>query len=28
VLDPGATSCAIILRSLAEGAKAKLGAVP
>jgi dihydroxyacetone kinase-like protein len=24
VLDPGATSCAIILRSLAEGAKAKL----
>jgi dihydroxyacetone kinase-like protein len=26
VLDPGATSCAIILRSLAEGAKAKLGA--
>jgi dihydroxyacetone kinase-like protein len=26
VLDPGATSCAIILRSLAEGAKAKLDA--
>ena len=26
VLDPGATSCAIILRSFAEGAKAKLGA--
>ena len=25
VLDPGATSCAIILRSFAEGAKAKLG---
>jgi phosphoenolpyruvate---glycerone phosphotransferase subunit DhaL len=25
VLDPGATSCAIILRTLAEGAKAKLG---
>ena len=25
VLDPGATSCAIILRALAEGAKAKLG---
>jgi len=24
VLDPGATSCAIILRALAEGAKAKL----
>ena len=28
VLDPGAASCAIILRSLAEGAKAKLRAVP
>ena len=27
VLDPGATSCAIILRSLAEGAKAKLDAL-
>ena len=26
VLDPGATSCAIILRALAEGAKAKLTA--
>jgi dihydroxyacetone kinase-like protein len=26
VLDPGAASCAIILRSLAEGAKAKLDA--
>ena len=26
VLDPGATSCAIILRTFAEGAKAKLGA--
>jgi phosphoenolpyruvate---glycerone phosphotransferase subunit DhaL len=26
VLDPGATSCAIILRTLAEGAKAKLNA--
>jgi dihydroxyacetone kinase-like protein len=26
VLDPGATSCAIILRSLAEGAKTKLDA--
>ena len=26
VLDPGAASCAIILRALAEGAKAKLGA--
>ncbi len=26
VLDPGATSCAIILRALAEGAKAKLDA--
>jgi dihydroxyacetone kinase-like protein len=25
VLDPGATSCAIILRAFAEGAKAKLG---
>ena len=28
VLDPGAASCAIILRSLAEGAKAKLRVVP
>jgi dihydroxyacetone kinase-like protein len=28
VLDPGAASCAIILRSLAEGAKAKLVGVP
>jgi dihydroxyacetone kinase-like protein len=28
VLDPGAASCAIILRSLAEGAKAKLRGVP
>ena len=28
VLDPGATSCAIILRTFAEGAKAKLAGVP
>ncbi len=28
VLDPGATSCAIILRSFAEGAKSKLVGVP
>ena len=28
VLDPGAASCAIILRSLAEGAKAKLRVIP
>ena len=28
VLDPGAVSCAIILRTLAEGAKSKLAGVP
>ena len=28
VLDPGATSCAIILRTLAEGAKSKLAGAP
>jgi dihydroxyacetone kinase-like protein len=28
VLDPGATSCAIILRTLAEGATSKLSGVP
>jgi dihydroxyacetone kinase-like protein len=28
VLDPGAVSCAIILRTLAEGAKSKLASAP
>jgi dihydroxyacetone kinase-like protein len=28
VLDPGAASCAIILRTLAEGAKSKLARAP